>query len=255
MSTSAFSRCEPLLTAEKLKSRYFFGVPLEDSYGNEMPLDTLQFAIESAVAYLEQKLDIIILAKNFVENHDYKINDYSEFNFLTLKNRPVREVDLVRAKYPSGSTLVAFPKEWYVVQEEAGQLQIAPGVGAYQNFLAPQGSGNLPLIQFTRSYWPHLFEVTYKAGFCDDAIPMIINEMIGLQASLGILDIMGDLLGGGAGLVGNSTSIDGTSVSNQYAASAMYSSLSARLISYQKRLDGYIEVVRKHYNGIPFVVV
>lgn len=255
---AAFTKTESLITAAKLRSRYFFGIPLVDAQGNEMDDDTLEYAIQSAITYIEQKLDITIIEQRLVERYDFKANDYAEFNFITLKTRPVIEVLEVKARYPSGENLVVYPKEWYVVEKQAGQLQLSPGVGVYSsNMIQPGNAGNLPLILSSshgRGYWPHLFEVTYRAGFPADCIPTIFNEMIGMQASFGILDIMGDILSG-LGVASESVGIDGASVSKQLAKSGVYSTFSARSAAYQKRLDQYMDVVRKHYNGIPFVVV
>lgn len=256
MANTPYSKCEPLITSAQIKSRYLFGIDLTDMAGNELPEETIQYSIDTAVSFLEHALDIVILPRTITgERHDYRGIDYNNFNFMNLKQRPVIDVDLVTAMFPNNQNLVEYPKEWYVVEKESAQLQMTPGVGAYTSkLLTPAGGNLLPFLQGTRDQWPHLFSVDYRAGFCDDAIPNIINEMIGLQASIGIFDLLGDIILG-LGTPSESVSIDGASVSKQLTSSAGMTVFSSRTKSYQAKLDKYVEVIRKYYNGIPFTVV
>lgn len=253
VSQSMFSRTEQMLTTDILKRRYLFGVDLTDENGNEFPDDTIQFYIDEAVSYWEHKLDIVISPQTFKERYDYRQVDYMNFNFLQLKKRPILEVELVKASFPSNKDLVQYPKEWYTIEKESGQLQLTPVEGTFNGLIITNGGSYMPLLYGTRDSWPHLFEITYKAGFCDDNIPNIINAMIGMQASIAIFEILGDIVLG-AGVAGESVSIDGASVSRNLTASAMYSGYSARIESYRKKLEEYADVTRKYYNAIPMVV-
>jgi hypothetical protein len=250
---SAFGKNESLLTVKDLKIRYLFGVDLTDEQGNEIPQETLQHFIDSAVSYMEHKLDIIITPRTFEENYDYRQVDYTAFNFLQLKKRPAIEVTEIKAQFPNNRDLVNYPEEWFVLEKESAQIQLSPVEGTFNGLIVTQGGSYVPLLFGTRDYWPHLFKVTYRAGFCDDQIPVIINEMIGLQAAISIFEILGDLVLG-PGVAGESVNIDGASVSKNLTASAMYSAYSARIESYRKKLDEYTDVAKKYYNAIPVVI-
>lgn len=249
-----FSRTEPMITVKDLKTRYLFGIDLTDKNGNTLPDEVMQHQINAAVSYLEHALDIIISATTIAdERYDYRAVDYTNFNFIQLKKRPAIEVTEIKAKFPNNQDLVKYPEEWYVLEKEASQIQLSPVEGSFSGLVVTQGGSYVPLIYGTRDYWPHLFSVTYRAGFCDDQIPTIINEMIGLQAAIKIFEILGDLLYG-PGLSSDNVSLDGASVSKGLAASGVYSVYGARIDGYRKSLKDYMGVVHKFYSGITSVV-
>jgi len=243
-----------MLTVEQLKKRYLFGIDLTDKNGNEIPKEVIQHQIDAAVSYLEHALDLVISPVTITdERYDYRAVDYTNFNFIQLKKRPAIEVTDIKAKFPNNQQLVDYPKEWYVLEKEASQIQLSPVEGSFSGLVVTQGGSYVPLIYGTRDYWPHLFSVTYRAGFCDDQIPTIINEMIGLQASIKIFEILGDILYG-PGLSSDNVAIDGASVSKGLAASGIYSVYGARIDGYRKSLKEYMDVVRKFYSGFASVV-
>lgn len=252
-SNAPFSRSEPLLTPEQLKERYLFGLDLKDHNGNELPREVLQQQIDASLSYLEHKLDIIIMPTEFTERYDYRAVDYLEFNFISLKKRPACEVKLIKAKFPNNVDLVEYPKEWYVLEKEGAQVQLSPVEGSFSGLIVTQGGSYVPIIYGTRQYWPHLFEITYVAGFDADCIPKIINEMVGMQAAIRTLEILADIIYG-PGITNESTALDGASTSKNINASAGFSAFGARITAYNKQIEEYANVVRKYYNGITFTV-
>lgn len=252
-SEDAFTTLVPLLTPEDLKDIYLFGIKLQDQDGNEMPRKTLEYAINSAISYLEAALDIVILKRSFTENYDYRQIDYTAFNFLQLKKRPLSDLTSLKAKFPNNVDLVTYPPEWYVLEKEAAQIQLSPVEGTFSGLLVTSGGSYVPLLYGTRGYWPHLFEVKYEAGFCPDAIPYIINDMIGMQASIRIFEIMGDLIYG-PGVGSDSVTLDGASVNRGTTATAINSPFAARISSYKEQIKNYMETVKGYFNGIPFTV-
>ena len=243
-----------MITVKQLKERYLFGIDLTDKQGRELPDPVIQHQINAAVSYLEHALDLIISPVLIEgEQYDYRAVDYANFNFIQLKKRPGIEVVEIKAQFPNRSDLVTYPKQWYVLEKEASQVQLSPVEGSFNGLIVTQGGSYVPLIYGTRDYWPHLFSITYRAGFCDDQIPVIINEMIGLQAAVKIFEILGDLLYG-PGLSSESVNLDGGSVSKGLAASGIYSVFGARIDGYRKSLKDYMHVVQKFYSGIPSVV-
>lgn len=254
ISESGFIRSESLVTVKDVKTRYLFGMDLTDPKGNMMPDETIQHAIDSAISYLEHKLDIMIIQTTFLETYDYRQQDYTNFNFLQLKKRPIAQLTSLKAKFPSNRELVQYPKEWFVVEKEAGQIQLSPVEGSFSGLIVTQGGSYVPLIYGARSYWPHLFQVEYIAGFDADKVPVIINEMIGLQASIRIFEILGDMIIE-PGIASETVGIDGASTSRQTTASAMFSGHSARIEAYRKQLTDYVAAVKSYYNGIPTIIL
>lgn len=252
-STEVFTKNEALITPKQVKERYLFGIDLTDDDGNELPDSVIQHYIDSSVSYLEHKLDIIITPTKFTEKYDYRSVDYVEFNFIPLKKRPVCEVTKIKAQFPNSIDLVDYPEEWYVVEKESAQVQLSPVEGTFSGLIVSQGGSYLPQIYGTRSYWPHLFEIQYTAGFDHDCIPKIINEMVGMQTSIRLFEIFGDIVLG-PGTASENVGLDGANVGKTTTASAMFSAFSARVESYKKQMDDYIKTVRKYYNGFAFTI-
>jgi hypothetical protein len=244
-----FTRSEAIVTPAQLKTRYLWGVDLKDKQGNEIPDEVLQYQINAAISYIEHKLDIIIFPTKIVDSHDYRSLDYQHFNFIQLKKRPVIEVQKIRATFPNNRELVDYPKEWFVVEKEAAQVQLAPVEGTFNGLVITNGGSYIPLIFGSKDYWPHMFEVTYEAGFCPDKIPYILNEMIGLQAAISAFTILRDTVFGPVS--GENTSIDGAATGRQLSATGPFG---PRIESYQKKLDEYLKVAHKYYNGFAFTV-
>lgn len=252
-SQPGFSRAEPILTPEQLKQRYLFGIKLQDEKGNDMPREVIQHHISAAISYLEHKMDIIIAPTQFVEDYDYRQVDYTNFNFLQLKHRPLASMEALKAQFPNNVELVTYPKEWFVLEKEAAQIQLSPQTGSMSGLIVTSAGTYVPLLFGTRDHWPHLFRVEYTAGFCADQVPIIINEMIGMQAAIRIFEIMGDILHG-AGISSESVGLDAASISKQLTASANYSAFSARITGYKEQMKEYIATVRNHYNAIPSII-
>jgi hypothetical protein len=254
ISEDAFTEAEPLLTPDQLKARYLFGLDLTDKHGNELPPETIQHQINTAISFLQHKLDIVIKPTRFLERYDYRAVDYTEFSFLQLKKRPAVEVHALKAKLANAQHLIDYPKEWFILEKESAQLQLSPSTGSYSSIVTTSGGAYAPLMYGSKESWPHLFEVDYTAGFCADRIPVIINEMIGLQASIGVFEILGDIVLGSPGIGSESVSMDGASVGKTLTAANLYTAYGARIDGYRKKLKDYIETVRKYYNGFQFVV-
>ena len=73
------------------------------------------------------------------------------------------------------------------------------------------------------------------------------------MASLGPLNIAGDLLGG-AGVASQSLSIDGLSQSIATTSSATNAGYGARIINYERQIKDNVKSLRDFYKGIPLRV-
>ena len=109
------------------------------------------------------------------------------------------------------------------------------------------GGSYLPIIYSGMGNLPHLFEISYVAGF--EKIPPNILDLIGMLASFGPLNIFGDLIAG-AGIANVSLSIDGLSQSIGTTSSATNAGYGSRIIQYTKQIKEQIPILRKYYKGI-----
>lgn len=240
-----------ILTVPQLKQRYLFGVSLTDDNGNPLPDEVYTFYILSAIKWMEHTLDIKLLPTTIErEAHDYYRADYPEFNIIQLDNYPVIDVQEFRVEYPSGQTVIVYPNEWVRVDKDHGILRIVPTAGTLSNVMIGQGGSLLPAVFSGMSHLPDLFHVNYTAGF--EQIPENILDLIGMFASLGPLNIFGDLIAG-AGIASFSASIDGLSQSIGTTSSATNSGYGARIIQYLKQIKEQIPMLKRYYKGIRIV--
>ncbi len=251
-SNCGFSRYETLLTVDEMRKRFLHGVNFLDDDGNDFEPSVFQFALSAAISEFEHKLNMAITPTEFVDYIDYDFNDYNNFGYLNLKHKPVLSVASVQLQLIQGKTLIDFPPEWIRLYSESGQIQITPTSGTVSGFMIGN-SGFLPTVYGVTRNFPQMIKVTYTAGFEQDKIPNVINNIIGLNASIPLLITAGELIIG-AGIASESIGLDGLSKSVTSTASAMYNGYSARILEYRNILKVQEPLVMKYYNGINFRV-
>ena len=244
-----------IMTVKQLKSVYLFGVNLQDDDGNEMPDELFKFYIRSAQDWLEKELGGVLLCeKEITESHDYHIADYQSYGFVKLFRSPVQEVTAFGFQFPLSQNVTNFDPSWYRVEQSGnGQINLVPTQGTFSSILLSQGGNFLPLFYTGLQYVPHLFRVTYKAGFKKGQVPPMLLDIIGMKAAMGPLNIAGDLIAG-AGIASKSISLDGLSQSISTTASATNAGYGSRIIQYTKQIENLLESARERYQGINMVV-
>jgi hypothetical protein len=257
-----------VITVEELKTFYLFGLDLTDDAGNEMPDTLYQHFIDSAIDWVEKKLDIAIAPKSITEErHDFYRDDYNSYIFLEANLFPVIHVEEVRFVLPSEEEIYNFDIDWIHLQREAGQINIVPGAGSASTLLMGAAGHWLPYIYGRNKFIPDAFRIKYKAGFGTptsnfsgvadprlDCLPKALKDVVGMIASFGPLNIAGDLLGG-AGIASQSIGIDGLSQSFNTTSSATNAGYGARLVQYNKQLKDMIPTLIRYYKGLRIRVV
>jgi len=242
-----------LPTSDTIIGDYLFGIPLVDEDGNELSPMIVESWIQRATAALETELMIKIAPTEITETHDYYIDEYASFCYLQLYQFPVISVESLVASY-AGQDVMTFPQDWIRVYKNTGQLQLVPTTGSLSQVLLGQGSGVLlPLITNRLSHMPHLFNVSYTAGFEANQVPADICDIICMKACIGLLNILGDILLG-AGIASQSVSIDGLSESITTTQSAENSAYSARIRQYERQIKLQMPNLRARYKGLRLAV-
>jgi len=242
-----------LPTPELITGNYLFGIPLVDEDGNELGEPTIEYWIGQGISWLETELMIPIQPTSIQETHDYYIDEYQQFCYLQLYQYPVISVESLVASY-AGQEIMTFPADWIRIYKQTGQLQLVPTTGSLSQVLLGAGSGVLlPLITARLSNMPHLFNVTYTAGFAEGQVPGDIVDMIAMKACIGLLNILGDILLG-AGIASQSLSIDGLSESINTTQSAENSAYSARIRQYERQIKAQLPNLRARYKGLRLAV-
>jgi len=254
-------RVGSLISVQEVRDKYLFGINIEDAFGNELPDSTIQQYIDDAVSLLEHDLDISITpVYNYVEQMDYRLNEYIDWGYMALNNYPVIQINkmemvILRDETGEPEAIQEIPNAWIVLQEHDGIIRLMPNA----RFPAKLAIG-------ARGYWfpellradaiPAFWRVTYDYGFEDGKVPMLVNQAIGLTAAITALIIGGNLVIG-AGIASQSISLDGLSQSISTTASAENSAYSATIKEYQRLLFGatkddpsaLVRILRNYYKG------
>lgn len=197
------------VSVSAVKNNYLFGINLADSNGNPLPEELFVHYLNAAVDYVQNLLDIVISETDFVERHDYIRNDYRNWGFIQLAHNPVKEVKRVTLMYGHRPS-VEIPLDWVQLNKLTGQITLFPSAGSANSLIIGQ-TGLLFGFQSQWDWAPMLWEVEYTAGIDenDPSIPFaLLKETIFKRASMGILNVWGDLIIG-AGIASQSVSIDG----------------------------------------------
>lgn len=242
------------IDAAFVKETFLFGVNLKDDDGNEMSDTVIEFYIKSSFKWLERELGIRLL-KTVVTNeaHDYYYGDYIQFGHVKLNHFPLRKITKYSIQFPLTSDRLNFDPSWIVADSVGGQVNLIPRQGTISSILMGQGGAFLPLLHTGRDYVPYIIFIDYEAGFPDGEIPADLLEIIGMKAAMGPLNLAGDLIAG-AGIASKSLSIDGLSQSIGTTSSATNSGYGARILQYQKHIDGMLKTARLNLRGIAMVV-
>lgn len=259
-SNRLMKRVGPLLSVDDLKKHYLFGIVIDDDSGNELSDESYQQYIDNAVSLLEHTLDIYITPEQIVEDKDYRLNDYADWGYFYLNNYPIISLDKMEMVYfrdvdGNPQTVQEIPNNWVRMQDHDGIVRLIPNAKFPAN-LQVDNSGNFFPEALRSALIPHLWRITYTAGFEDGKIPEILNQAIGLIAAIQALIMAGNLVLG-TGISSQSISLDGLSQSIVTTASAENSTYSATIKEYQNLLfgknaqdrSGIIEILKDYYKG------
>jgi hypothetical protein len=255
-------KSEPLVTVEKLRNTWLFGVKIRDKEtGEEFPDESYQNAIDTAISLLEHYLDVSIApVRNFIEYKDYSLNDYENWGFFQLNNFPVEAITKLRLVYfrdEDAQPIVVqeIPTAWLRLQPHDGIVRMIPNTKYPANLQIGANGGFFPELLRAQNI-PQAWEFTYDYGFCDGMIPSLLNQAISMVAAIICLITAGHLILG-AGIAGTSISLDGLSQSIQTTQSAENSGFSSVIKDISDKLYGktkddpfaIMTILKNYYKG------
>ena len=250
----------PLINAESLQRDYLFGIELKDREGNPMSSETMQLALDNATSWLEHFLDIHVIPYLVVEDKDYRLNDYAEWGYMSLNEYPVIsfvQMEMVYFRDINGvpETIQVIPNNWIRFQNHDGIVRLIPNARFPANLQVDQSGNFFPEV-LRSNMVPNLWRLTYWAGFDDGAVPMIINQAIGLLAAINLMAIDGIAVFG-PGVASTALSIDGLSQNIATTNNSESSAYSSVIAEYRKFLfgndkddhTGILNILKDFYKG------
>lgn len=231
--------------------KYMFGLKIVDpDTKQELDDSVYEHLIDTKIPYAEQQLGIAILPRIIAnERHDYYANDFMHYNYIQTYERPILQVNSVEMMY-NNQRLEKFPTSWLKVYTRTGEIEVNPAVIVGDSSVMNGGEAYMDGTQAISSapLWglpgiastdvvPQALQYTYVAGMLpptrrgitrDWEVPLDLVQLIAKYVLRELLEIWGDLIIG-AGIAGESLSVDGISESTTTTQSAMYTGGAARI--------------------------
>ena len=259
MSILSFSTKEPIITVDKFKSTYLYGVDLRDNFGNELPDEALQSFLNIGIAEIEMDLYCPLTVRPEIQYVDFMAKNYQTFMYMQLPIYPIFSIDKVTLTYGEGTgsndAIIEFPKAWYKVHKMSGQVEMLISYSSINQLIFKQISFINPMLSGNK-YLPSLIKVESQVGLSDEdgLISPLINSTIGLIAAVQTLQVLGDIGSlGGNGVSSHSMQIDNLN-QNVATTSTLGNLYKVTIDSYMKRIEANKKMLKKTYNRVNFSV-
>lgn len=247
------SKLAKVMTVEDLKTNYLFGIDLTDDFNNPYPDSLFEHYIQSAVQHVENFLDIKIACTVIEdERHSFYLKDYYKFIITQLYYKPVISVESVKIVLPTNQEVITFAPSAIFLDREGGNIEVIPGTN--QLVIGQSGSLIHTMLSGGQDYVPDIIRVNYTAGFNTGQVPHDLLDVIGMLASMGPLNIAGDLVLG-AGVARQSITLDGLTQEIQSTSSPTNAGYGARIYTYFKQIQLLMPGLKAKYRGIQLEVV
>lgn len=247
------------LTVDRWRSLYLYGLPdINPTTGVPFPDENYQYHLDYGYRALETLLDMHIDPKAIVdERHDYYLEEYQAWGYLRAFKRPVLSVESLLGKFPSSQTALTIPPEWIAIDPTTGIINLMPVTGTLSQFIMTSGGQLLPHIFRFQSHVPRFWSLSYTAGFEEGEYPEDLNDAAAKLASMSVLNILGDIVGG-VGVLGSSIGMDGLSQFISLTKTATTSGFYGRILQYRTELFGsgmpgmtsQMHMLKRKYRGI-----
>jgi hypothetical protein len=257
----ALARVEALLTAEKLRTRFLFGIPMWSFMPDpvskkraEYTPEMLQDAIQRAANEVELELSVSVQPQEKTKRLPFDRNEYYSLGYFQLPDAPITAVTSLAVKPAGDAVDGGFNGAVYVVNTawidnahlQRGQINIIPFLPAtamapMPGAVAAGGAAFLSILGHM-GWVPAFWEIVYITGFKEGRVPLQVNELIGATAAIQILSEIGATNRIGSYSVG----LDGAQQSVDTGGPNVYADRIAKLEEKRKSLRSKLKVKLGH---------
>jgi len=225
VAVDSWGSLEPLITVDKLKTRFLLGVPMtlrvkDPETGKPFKITDTQLAelIRVHVSTAEEETGLVIMPRQFVERKEFSRQDWESFGYFRVNHRPMASIEALNCSLSDGSVAFSFPTQWLEMGNATtmGQINVIPlafqAFGAGTGIIGQEATGNATFFNavVNRHWLAALFTVTYTAGFKDGLVPVPVNQLIGTIVAMEVLSMIAAAY---AWVTSTSLGIDGLSQS------------------------------------------
>jgi len=247
------------ISAEEMAILYFYGINTRSTDGTKMDLGVYRYYIEAAQQEIERFLGIKLFPTFVEESKGYFHDDYSNGFPIIPTSYPVEKA-LCLVGMLNELEQIVYPSSWLSVKKNSDvykerNIYVVPvsrGVTEGNADVILAGlSAQIGLRSFRNI--PNYWTIQYTTGFAD--MPMDVLNIVGKLASIGIFNVLGDIVLGTAAVANYSLSIDGLSQSIGTTNSAENSAFSARIINYIKEIKETLAKIKNNVRGLNFAAL
>lgn len=250
-----------VLSVSEMWSLYLYGISIKGGNGSTFSDDAIRMYIQAAQKEIENYFNLLFVKQLIeVETTSYYHTDYWTHFPIIQTEYPVREPMALIGMLAKMEQII-YPWGWLFCERDQ------KGIGKRRISIVPTGasttqvnaeviltgiSSQIGMQRFLNI--PDYWNVQYITGFDIDKLPLDLLDLVGKLASLGPLNIAGDLILG-AGIASMSLSIDGLNQSIGTTSSAENSGYSARIKQYTKEIQDTVKRIKLVYDEIKFQVL
>lgn len=197
-------RCEPLLTPEKMKSRFLKGIPLVFPNGDKITDEDLKDKINLAMNEAELLIGSTITREARKEKHPFDWSLYKSFIHIKTEHGPVNSLESISIRASNGLNIFEIPADWIETANFSKNLiNVIPLLAAFGATtvqgtpVAASGGAGAAFLAIWTAYGnaqhiPAYWEVNYTAGMAnkDGTIPIPVNELIGVICAMDVLSLI-----------------------------------------------------------------
>lgn len=190
-------RCEPLLTPEKLLSRYLKGIPLKFPNGDEITSEDLKDKIHLAINEAELLLNMTLNREAFKQKVPFDKSLYDAYIHIKTEHGPILTIEHLAIVSADDQNIFELPPQWIEAANFAKRLiNVIPLLAAYGVNSVQGAVGNAGIAFLTvlggLGWVPAYWQVKYTAGlsYKEGQVPVPVNELIGVIAAIDVLSLI-----------------------------------------------------------------
>ena len=251
-----------ILSVSELWTNYLYGITIQGGDGTSFSNENMLFYIQAAQKEIENYFNLKFV-KQLVDRETvsyYRCDYWQQFPIIQTAY-PVRKAMALTGMLNKMEQII-YPQEWLMYEEDYDRI------GKRRMSVVPTGAsttiansdviltGITTQIGFQKfSNIPDYWNVQYITGFDLDNMPIDLINLTGKLASMGPLNIAGDLILGSAGIASMSLGIDGLSQSISTTSSATNAGYGARILQYTKEIQESVKRLKLVYDEFRFMVL
>jgi hypothetical protein len=193
-TSGLLKRVEPLLTPDKLISRYLKGIPLQFPNGDSFTPDELKDRINLASNEVETLIGCPIYRNAVQEKAPFDKSLYDAFIQLRTEQGPIVSIEHLAIVSANGENIFELPPDWIETANfSKRQINVIPLLAAYGINTVQGAVGNAGIaflsVMGGLGWVPAYWQINYTAGISatEGQIPIPVNELIGVVAAIDIL--------------------------------------------------------------------